>query len=87
MANPLSSILLRSIINLLTIYNYIILARVISSWIIRDPSSQIIRFLYAVTEPILAPIRNIMPNMGLDFSPIVAYLLLNILRRILISIL
>jgi uncharacterized protein YggT (Ycf19 family) len=35
----------------------------------------------------LGPIRSIMPNMGLDFSPIVAYLLLNILRRILSSIL
>ncbi|MCB5252757.1 MAG: YggT family protein [Candidatus Cloacimonadaceae bacterium] len=87
MANPVTTVLIRSIVNLIAIYNLIILARVISSWIIRDPSSQILRFLYAVTEPILGPIRNIMPNMGLDFSPIVAYLLLNILRRILISIL
>ncbi|MCB5264934.1 MAG: YggT family protein [Candidatus Cloacimonetes bacterium] len=87
MANPMSSILLRSIINLIAIYGYVILARVIASWVIQDPNSQIFRFLYAVTEPILGPIRNIMPNMGLDFSPIVAYLLLNILRKILISIL
>lgn len=87
MANPISSILLRSIINLIGIYGYVILARVIASWVIQDPGSQIFRFLHAVTEPILGPIRNIMPNMGLDFSPIVAYLLLNILRKILISML
>ncbi|MCB5262935.1 MAG: YggT family protein [Candidatus Cloacimonetes bacterium] len=87
MSNPISTILLRSIINLISIYNFIILARVISSWVIQDPSSQILRFLHAITEPILGPIRSIMPNMGLDFSPIVAYLLLNILRRILSSIL
>lgn len=83
----LSSILLRSLITLIGIYNYIILARVLASWIIRDPTSQIMRFLYIFTEPLLGRIRNIMPNMGLDFSPIVAYLLLNILRKILISIL
>lgn len=87
MYSPITAILLKSIINLISIYNLVILARVISSWIIQDPTSQILRFLYAVTEPILGPIRNIMPNMGLDFSPIVAYLLLNILRRILTSIL
>ncbi len=87
MYSPITAILLKSIINLIGIYNLVILARVISSWIIQDPTSQILRFLYAVTEPILGPIRSIMPNMGLDFSPIVAYLLLNILRRILTSIL
>lgn len=87
MSNPVTYILLSSIIRLIAIYNYIILARVLLSWFIQDPASQIMRFLYAITEPILGPIRSIMPNMGLDFSPIVAYLLLNILRRILISIL
>jgi YggT family protein len=87
MQHSISSVLLLFIIRLLTIYNFIILARVIASWIIRDPASQILRFLYGITEPILGPIRNIMPNMGLDFSPIVAYLLINILQMILISIL
>jgi len=82
-----SGLALLSIIRLIQIYNLIILARVIASWIIHDPYNPIYRFLHGITEPILGPIRSIMPNMGLDFSPIVAYLLLNILQRMLISLL
>ncbi|MCK9332189.1 MAG: YggT family protein [Candidatus Cloacimonetes bacterium] len=67
-------------------YNLIIFARVIASWIVQNPYNPIYRFLFTMTEPLLAPIRNIIPNMGLDFSPIVAYLLLNILQRILGSL-
>jgi YggT family protein len=47
-------------------------------------------FLFAerVTEPILAPIRNILPaTMGLDFSPLIAILLLELVRRLLFSLL
>jgi YggT family protein len=45
-------------------------------------------FVERVTEPILAPIRNIMPaTAGLDFSPLIALLLLELARRLLISLL
>jgi YggT family protein len=45
-------------------------------------------FTERVTEPILAPIRNLMPaTAGLDFSPLIALLLLEVLRRLLISLL
>jgi YggT family protein len=68
------------------VYNLIIFARVIASWIVQNPYNPIYRFLFSMTEPILGPIRRMMPNMGLDFSPIVAYLLLNIAQRILASL-
>lgn len=74
------------IIQMINMYNLIIFARVIASWIVQNPYNPIYRFLFTMTEPLLAPIRNILPNMGLDFSPIVAYLLLNILQRILGSL-
>jgi YggT family protein len=82
-----SGLALLFIIRIIQIYNILIFARVILSWVIRDPYNPIYRFLLGITEPLLGPIRSIIPNMGLDFSPIVAYLLLNILQRFLISLL
>lgn len=81
-----SGMMVLLIIRILDIYNMIIFARVIASWIVQDPYNPIYRFLFTMTEPIMGPIRRMMPNMGLDFSPIVAYLLINILQRILHSI-
>ena len=63
-----------------------IFARIILSWV--DPGGQmrINQVLYEITEPILAPIRRIMPNMGmLDLSPMVAIILLEVLRNLLIG--
>ena len=74
------------ITRMIDIYNLIIFARVIASWLVQNPYNPIYRFLFSMTEPILGPLRRMMPNMGLDFSPIVAYLLLNILKRILASL-
>ena len=75
-------------IKLLQIYNFLILARVLLSWFIQDPSNKIYQFLQSVTEPILGPLRRILPAMGgWDLSPIVAYLLINIIIRLLFRIL
>jgi YggT family protein len=79
------------IINLIFNFFYIlILARVIFSWIRVDPYhptwGPILRFVYQMTEPIMAPVRNVMPSMGgLDLSPIIVLFGIDILRRILIS--
>jgi len=81
-----SGMLILLIVRMLSIYNLIIFGRVIASWLVQDPSNPIYRFLFSMTELILGSIRRIMPSMGLDFSPIVAYLLINILQRILTSI-
>ena len=82
-----SGLVLTIIIRMLEIYNILIFVRVIASWIVQDPTHPIMRFLYGITEPILGPIRNLMPNIGLDFSPIVAYLLISVITQILRSIL
>ena len=64
---------------LLQLYIVIIFVRVILSWFPIAPDSPIAsvyRFVYAVTEPVLGPIRRVMPSvgfggMGLDLSPII----------------
>ncbi len=76
-----------------TILNYLILARVFLSWLPIGRDNPVIGFIYALTEPILGPIRNMLqksplggPGMILDFSPIIAFFLidfvLNIVRKI-----
>jgi YggT family protein len=70
----------------ITVMQFAILGRVISSWIDRSQSNPISQFLVQLTEPIVAPIRSLLPSMGmLDFSPLVAMLVLFVLRMMLIS--
>lgn len=61
---------------LLTIVNWMIIIRVLLSWVNPDPYNGVVRFLYNTTEPMLAPFRRIAPAypMGIDFSPIFALL-------------
>ena len=60
----------------LTIYLYIIIARAILSWVNPDPYNPIVRFLNAVTEPVLFRLRRRLPLFfgGMDFSPIIVIL-------------
>ena len=75
---------LQSILNIIYwAFWILILARVILSFIRIDPYHPIVRLVYDLTEPILAPIRRILPPMsGLDFSPLIALLLLQLLFRL-----
>lgn len=58
--------------------SWLIIARVILSWIPHNPHNPILRFIYEVTEVILGPIQRLIPAVGgLDFSPIVAIFLLD----------
>ena len=64
-----------------------ILGRVIISWINLSPDNPIVVLLYGITEPILAPIRRVLPSMGmLDLSPMVALIVMMILQRVLLSL-
>jgi YggT family protein len=63
-----------------------IIARSLMSWFPVDPRNPIAEFLITVTEPILAPIRRIMPRMGaFDLTPMAAILLLIFLRRLILQ--
>lgn len=65
----------------LNIYLWIILARAILSWVNPDPYNPIVQFLYKVTEPVLYPIRRMMPyGVGIDFSPLIVILVIYFIR-------
>jgi YggT family protein len=71
---------------IIQLYSFLILARVLMSWINIDPYSPLARVIFNLTEPVLAPFRNILPPAaGLDFSPIVVIILLQVVGQILIS--
>ncbi len=85
----MNAMLLETFINLLAFTLYIaILGRVIISWINLPPSNPLVVVLHQLTEPILGPIRRMLPQMGmLDLSPMVALIIIIIVQRILIRVL
>jgi len=71
---------------LLSVYGYVLLARAIISWIPNlDPYNPIVQFLYQITEPVLEPIRRLIPPLGgmIDISLIVAFFAIMILQQLL----
>ena len=79
------NIIFQVLIYLLWIFEFILLARILLSWFPNvDRSNPIIQFLFDVTEPILRPIRDMMPQTGMvDFSPLIVFLIIQVLVRIL----
>ena len=75
----------------LELYVYLLIASAILSWLIAfnvvNTRNQFVaavaEFLYRITEPLLAPIRSIMPNLGgLDISPIILILIIMFIQRV-----
>jgi len=80
-------IVVRPIEIVFSIFSFAILARVLLTWVRVDPTHPAVQLLLDVTEPVLRPIRELMPAMGMfDFSPIIALLLLNVLEGLLLYI-
>ena len=83
----MSSVDLANIIDkTVLVLSILIIARALLSWVpnLIDPRGPIAEFLHTTTEPILAPIRSLMPRMMLDFSPLIAILLLQLIGQVLI---
>jgi YggT family protein len=60
--------------------------RAILSWFVRDPYNPIARALDTITEPILQPLRQIVPRLGMmDITPLVAIILLSVIARLVAS--
>jgi YggT family protein len=80
------STLLAMLQSLITILKYLLFAYIISSWIVMltQSRSPYIEVLQELAEPMLAPFRRIMPNMGMiDLSPILAFFTLHIAEKML----
>ena len=69
----------------LNIYIFVLLARILMTWIPNlDPSHPIVQLLIQVTEPVLEPARKLIPSIGMiDVSPIVVFVVLQVLIRFL----
>jgi uncharacterized protein YggT (Ycf19 family) len=68
--------------NFLNIYNLVITARILLSWFPQAAGIGALQPIYAITDPYLNLFRNIIPPLfGLDFSPILAFFLLNVLTN------
>ena len=77
--------LIRLAIALLNVYSLLIMARVILSWVNPNPRNDLLLWVIQLTEPVLAPIRALIPLRGIDLSPIVAWLLIRLATRLLIQ--
>ena len=65
------------------VLSLVIIARVIVSWFSRSPTNRLAIILYQLTEPFLAPLRRIIPRVGMfDFTPVVAIILLQLIIRL-----
>ena len=70
----------------LQIFVFVILARALMSWFPGAQQSQLGVILFNVTEPILSPLRRILPRFGMmDLSPMVAIIVLQVIARVLLS--
>jgi len=76
------------LVGLLDIYSWLIIARVIISWVGLSPANPVVRFLQAATDPILTPIQNVIPPLGgvIDISPIIAFIFVQMLRTVIIRV-
>ena len=71
---------------LLWVYMWILIGRVIISWVNADPANPIVRFLYAATDPVLDRVRRVLPVQagGFDLSPIIVWIVILFLQRFLV---
>ena len=84
MLNGFSLALLQLVVGALDIYFWIVFARAIVSWVSADPSNPIVRALVLITEPVLRPLRRLVPPSklgGLDLSPLFAMLILQFVKN------
>ena len=82
----MSGYVINFVLLFIQVLSYAIIGRVIMSWIDQPGAMRITVILREITEPVLGPLRRIVPNMGgLDFTPIVAMLLLQALESLIVS--
>jgi len=66
------------------VLTFAIIARAIMSWFSPRPTNRLAIILYQVTEPVLSPLRRIIPRVGMiDLTPLAAIMLLQLIARLL----
>jgi YggT family protein len=64
------------------VFIWLLLARVILSWVNPNPRNELLLLVFKITEPILAPLRGVTNFGGFDWSPLVALLLIRVIMSI-----
>ncbi|MEO6345139.1 MAG: YggT family protein [Candidatus Limnocylindria bacterium] len=83
----MESVLVNFIRLFVTVLWFLLIARVVLSWTNPRGGGGLVAFIYQATEPILAPIRRVLPaTSGVDFAPLVAMLLLGVILRVVVRI-
>jgi YggT family protein len=69
---------------LLDLYSLVLFASIILSWVNLSPDSPIVKVVHQLTEPVLAPVRRVLPAAGgFDLSPLLVLLAIRLLQRLL----
>lgn len=78
----MSVVLIAQLVNIIfEVYIWLVIIRCILSFFRHNPYQPLIRFVYEVTEPVMAPFRRFIPAAGgVDFSPIIVILVLTLLQ-------
>ncbi len=74
------------IVAVLQVYSWLIIVRVIQSWVNPRPRNEILLLVIRVTEPLLGFLRALIPLRGIDLSPILAWLLMQLLMRLIVQV-
>lgn len=70
---------------LLNVFSMLIFVRVILSWVNPRPRNEMLLWVIRLTEPVLGPLRALIPVPGIDLSPIVAWLLIRLLMKLIVQ--
>jgi YggT family protein len=72
---------------IISLYEIALLIRIVLSWVPHNPYNQAVQILYKITDPILNPVRKFVPPFrGIDFSPILVFIALGIVKRMIINL-
>jgi YggT family protein len=72
---------------LLDLYSLVIIAAALITWVSPDPHNPIVTFLRRATEPVLEPVRRLLPpwkTAGLDLSPLIVLLVIQFVQRVIL---
>jgi YggT family protein len=73
--------------SLLTLLTYAIIIRAVLSWFRPDPRNTIVRLISKITDPVLRPLERLIPPIsGIDFTPLIAILLIQLVQSLLPSL-
>lgn len=84
--DPTAAVII-SIVRILRIYEYVLIARILLSWFPVNWHNQPFKFLRDITDPIMEPFRRLVPPLGMiDISPMLLFLVIIVLQRILLGV-